>query len=151
MNRLCGIALFMLPVVAGAQTCATPIAMANKSTLAGNTCSAPKGTGANSLAAYGGTPSPQNEVVYSFVAQDASTNIAIADDGKFGAAVFLMPGPCGTSTDPVALGYAGTPMVATGLTKGQTYYVIVAADPSGKAAACGAYSLTISGKAADSK
>src|SRR5689334_16490661 len=148
-NRLFGIgvlaALCGVSTMAGAQTCASPLPIQSNSTKNGNTCSAPTGTGSNSLSSYGGTPSPQNEIVYSFVAQSANATIAVTDPGSMGAAVFLMPSPCSTSTDPIQFGFAGTPMPVNTLTNGQTYYVIITADPAGPAGACGAYTLTVNG------
>ncbi|MBX3726318.1 MAG: hypothetical protein KF823_10400 [Xanthomonadales bacterium] len=119
-----------------ANTCAAPLPIAG-GTINGDTCTAP-----NSLPSYGGTVSPQREVVYSFVAQDANGSVAISGPIPDGA-VFLMPSPCSSSTDPIAFGFAGTPMAVTGLTNGQTYYVIVTTDPGGPNDACGAYTLNV--------
>jgi hypothetical protein len=109
----------------------------------GDTCMA-----TNSLASYGGTPSPQNEIIYSFVAQNANSMLYIAPTGGFAGTtvgVFLMPSPCSSSTDPIAVGAPGFPMSVASLTNGNTYYVIVTADPAGTALGCGQYSLTVQG------
>lgn len=121
-----------------ANTCANPLPIAG-GVFNGDTCTAP-----NSLPAYGNTTSPQREVVYSFVAQDANGSIAISGAIPDGA-VFLMPSPCSSSTDPIAFGFAGTPMsvAGLGLVNGQTYYVIVTTDPGGPNDACGAYTLNV--------
>lgn len=124
-----------------AQTCASPLPIQSNSAVSGDTC-----TAENSLPGYGGTPSPQREIVYSFVAQSANATIAIAETGAaFGAGIFLMPSPCSVATDPTALGFPGSPMPVNGLTNGQTYYVIVTADPGGPADACGPFTATVTG------
>lgn len=119
-----------------ANTCANPLPIAG-GVISGDTCTAP-----NSLPGYGGTASPQREVIYSFVAQDANGSIAISGPIPDGA-VFLMPSPCSSSTDPINFGFAGTPMAVSGLVNGQTYYVIVTTDPGGPPDACGAYTLNV--------
>jgi hypothetical protein len=119
-----------------AQTCAAPLPIA-AGAFAGDTC-----TAANTLPSYGGTVSPQNEVIYSFVAQNANGTITISGAIP-GGAVFLMPSPCSSSTDPIDFGFVGTPLTLEGLTNGQTYYVIVTSDPGGPNTACGAYSLAV--------
>jgi hypothetical protein len=147
MNKI-ALGVSLLALSAGsvfAQTCATPLPITSggtpNGTVSGNTC-----TASNSLPGYGGTPSPQNEIVYSFVAQGANATIAIAETGAaFGAGIFLMPSPCSVATDVTALGFPGTPMAVNGLTNGQTYYVIVTADPGGPANACGPFTATVTG------
>lgn len=128
-----------------AQTCESPLPISSENgphgVVQGNTCDA-----TNSLPGYGNTPSPQNEIVYSFVAEGANATIALEETGgAFGAGVFLMPSPCNSNTDATSLGFPGTPMPVQGLQDGQTYYVIVTADPGGPADACGAFTATVTG------
>ncbi len=135
---------------AAAQTCATPLSITDptgpNSVVNGNLC-----TASNSLPGYGATPSPQNEIVYSFTYNNnASGQIAVAQgpEGTWGGqsvGVLLMPSPCSTATDPINLGFPGTPMVISGLTNGSTYYVIFTADPGAPAATCGTYTGTVTG------
>ncbi|MGN6520775.1 MAG: hypothetical protein ACTHK2_15250 [Dokdonella sp.] len=56
-----------------------------------------------------------------------------------------MPSPCSSSTDPIALGFPGSPMVFNGLANGQPYYVIVTADPGSPAATCGTFTASVAG------
>jgi hypothetical protein len=132
-----------------AQDCATPLPITSQGgahgVVNGNLC-----TATNSLPTYGGTSSPQNEIVYSFVAQGAAATIGLAQgaEGTWSgqsAGIFLMPSPCSSSTDPTALGFPGTPMTVGGLTDGSTYYVIVTADPGAPAATCGTFTATVTG------
>jgi hypothetical protein len=124
-----------------AQTCASPLPILSDSVAAGDTC-----TAGNDLPGYGSIGSPQNEIIYSFVAQGANANVALAHTGApFGATMFVMPSPCSLSTDPIAFGDFTTPMAVNGLTDGQTYYLIVTADPGGPANACGAFTATVTG------
>jgi hypothetical protein len=121
-----------------AQTCATPLPLLGIANT-GDTCVAP-----NSLPGYGGVPSPQREVVYSFVGSANNLTANIQQTGTpFGATILLLPAPCSSSTDPIAIGDFMTPMVIGGLTSGATYYLVVTADPGGPANACGDYALQV--------
>jgi hypothetical protein len=126
-----------------AQTCDTALPILSDSSVAGDTCAS-----TNSLPSYGGTVSPQNEIVYSFTAQDANAALTINLNGLPGGAVYLMPAPCASSTDPTNFGFDGTPMTIApdSLTDGQEYFVIVTADPGGPADACGAFSVDVAGQ-----
>lgn len=136
---LAAVTCFGLSAQAFAQTCASPLPVTSNSTKSGDTC-----TAANSLIGYGAVPSPQREIIYSFVAQSANANITVLAN-TFGGTIFLMPSPCASSTDIIAAGNAGSPMPVTGLTNGQTYYVIMTADPGGPAASCGAFTFNVVG------
>lgn len=139
------IALFGLTIagasgMALAQTCAAPIAIHSNETVTGDLCSAQ-----NSLPTYGGITSPQKEIVYSFVAQGANATINYAANGYTGVA-YLMPSPCAPATDPIALGTSvGTDMAVNGLTDGQTYYLIITANPGGPEDACGTFTAAVNG------
>lgn len=138
--------LFLLGILAAqaqAQDCANPLPIDFE--VSGNS-SGDLCTATNSLPGYGVTPSPQNEIVYSFVDNGFPTNFAIQQgpEGTWGGqsvAMFLMPSPCSSSTDPIGLGFPGTPMQVGGLTVGQTYYVIITADPGSPPGTCGTYQL----------
>lgn len=125
-----------------AQTCATAPTIYSNSTVTGNTCDSE-----NSLPGYGGTGSPQKEVVYKFTAQNADADLVIDLTSTEMGAVFLMPSPCSHTTDPIDFGFSGTPMVINpgDLTDGQEYFIIVTTDPGGAADACGPYELTVDG------
>jgi len=126
-----------------AQTCANPLAINSNSQVSGDTC-----TATNSLPTYGATGSPQTEIVYSFVAQGANATISVGNTTGFnGSTPFfvLMPSPCAPGTDYIKAGAAGADMAVNGLIDGQTYYVIMTADPTGPANACGTYTLTVTG------
>jgi hypothetical protein len=137
-------------VQAAAQTCASPLPISDpngsNSAISGDLCAA-----TNSLPAYGGTVSPQNDIVYSFTYNNAASgNIAVTQGGEGTwaggtAAVYLMPSPCSTSTDPIAFGFPGSPMAVNGLTNGSVYYVIFTSDPGGPANACGTFNLDVTG------
>jgi hypothetical protein len=132
-----------------AQDCATPLPITSDTgphaVVNGDLC-----TATNSLPTYGGTASPQNEIVYSFTAQGANATIALTQgaEGTWSgqsAGIFLMPSPCSSSTDPIALGFPGTDMAVNGLTDGSQYFVIVTADPGSAAATCGTFTATVTG------
>lgn len=130
-----------------AQTCASPTPIASDSVVQGDLC-----TATNDLPAYGNTASPQNEIVYSFTAQNAAATISVTQggEGTWGgaqAAVFLLPAPCATTTDPTAFGFAGTPMTIDGTNSpdGSVRYVVFTADPGAAAAACGTFTGTVTG------
>jgi len=126
-----------------AQDCANPIPIhTDEQDVLGDTC-----TAGNPLPTYGGTGSPQNEVVYSFTAQGANANISITGTGGYTGttpAVFLFPA-CSAATDPIAFGVPGLPMAVTGLTDGQQYFITVTADPGGPNDGCGAYDVDVDG------
>lgn len=128
---------------AAAQTCANPLPISSNSMVSGDTC-----TASNSLPAYGGTGSTQNEIIYSFVAGPTPPtygNLTLQQSGGFAGTaggVFLLPA-CNASTDPIAFGVQGSPLILNGLlTPGQTYYVVVTADPGGPAAGCGQFTVS---------
>ena len=146
---LAGAVALGLSFQVAAQDCAAPLQITSEGgpadSVSGDLC-----TATNSLPGYGNTPSPQNEIVYSFVAQGANATIALSQggEGSWGgqsAGIFLMPSPCSSSTDVIALGFPGTPMAVSGLTDGQTYYVIVTADPGAPAATCGTFQADVTG------
>jgi len=141
--RLLGAALAVTAGAVSAQDCATPLPIHfNQTGMTGDTCAA-----GNPLPTYGGTGSPQNEVVYSFVAFDANATVAIAATGGYAgttAALFLLPA-CTPATDPIQFGAPGADMPINGLTNGSTYFVIVTADPGGPNAGCGQYTLSAIG------
>lgn len=135
---------------ASAQTCASPLPITDpsgpNSSVSGNLC-----TATNSLPAYGGTVSPQAEIVYSFTYNNNAVGTVTVTQGAEGtwaggtAAVFLMPSPCSTSTDPTNFGFPGTPMQVSGLANGSVYYMIFTSDPGGSATACGTISGDVTG------
>lgn len=120
-------------------SCSNPLPITSNSVVTGNLC-----LFNNTLPLYGAVSSPQRDAIYSFVANNASATITIAPN-TWGATVVLMPTPCSLSTDIIAFGDASFPMVVTGLTNGQTYYVIMTADPGGPGDACGQYQMTVTG------
>jgi hypothetical protein len=145
-QRLLAVAVLLGLAFAGnvlAQDCATPIAIhTDEQNVTGDTCAA-----GNPLPTYGGTGSPQNEIVYSFVAQGANADISIAGTGGYAGttpAVFLFPA-CSAATDPIAFGVPGTPMHVGGLTDGQTYFITATADPGGPNDGCGSYDIDVAG------
>ena len=88
-----------------AQTCASPLPITSEGgphgVVNGDLC-----TATNSLPTYGGTSSPQNEIVYSFVAQGANATITLAQgaEGTWGgqsAGVLLMLSPWSSVADPM--------------------------------------------------
>lgn len=141
---------FGLAGQAAAQTCASPLPIGSNQTpainpaLARDLCA-----DSNSLPSYGGVTSPHRDAVYSFVAQNANATITIANTGgAWGDAnptVVLMPSPCSSSTDILNAGDSTTPMgPLSGLVNGQTYYIIVTADPGNPDPnRCGTYSLNV--------
>jgi hypothetical protein len=147
MNKIAlGVSLLALSAgSAFAQTCASPIVVPSNGTFPGDLC-----TATNTLPQYGGTTSPQAEIIYSFVAQNATGNVTLTQTGApFGATMFLLPSPCAVGTDPISFGDSANPMPmsnlaggGTPLVNGQTYFIVMTADPGGPADACGAFSFT---------
>lgn len=136
------VAAFGMSANVSAQTCASPLPIYSNSSVSGDTCDAE-----NTLPGYGGIASPQREVIYSFTANSADATMTINLNGLPEGAVFLMPSPCASSTDPTDFGFGGTPMVIQpgDLVDGQEYFIIVTADPGGPADACGAYEIVVEG------
>lgn len=145
--------LITLSMVAGfgfasssfAQSCAAPLPIGSAGSAnavkTGDTC-----TATNQLSSFGLVPSPQNDIIYSFVAQSANATIALsANAAAWGGTVYLMPSPCADATDIINGGNSAAPMAVTGLTNGATYYVIMSGDPGGAANACGPFTLTVTG------
>lgn len=125
-------------------TCADPLPITSNSVVSGDLC-----TASNTLPVYGGVPSPQREIIYSFVANGADATLELTHTGApFGGTMFVMPSPCSLSTDPISLGDFGTPMPVgpgQGINDGETYYIIVTADPGGDPDACGPFQVTVNG------
>ena len=140
---LLALAIMLSVDCASAQDCATPLRIhSNEQGIAGDTCVA-----GNSLPTYGGTGSPQNDIVYSYINFDGFADISIAATGGYAgttAALFTLPA-CTPSTDPIAFGAPGTPMRLRNLSNNQPYYVIVTADPGGPNSGCGQYTISVSG------
>ncbi len=144
---LAGSIVFALSGQVFAQTCASPLPISSENgphdVVSGNTC-----TAGNPLPSMGGTPSPQNDIVYSFIAQGANATINWAQGPEATwngpAAVFLLPA-CTTSTDPVNFAFTGTDMVVNGLTDGATYYLVATADGSTAADSCGSFTVSVTG------
>jgi len=62
---LLALSAFGISSVAFGQTCATPIVVTQGGSGSGNTCTAPTGTGANTIGQYCGVVgSPENEIIY---------------------------------------------------------------------------------------
>lgn len=131
-----------------AQTCAQPLAIhSHESGLAGDTCGA-----TNAFPSYpGGIPSPQNDVVYSFVAQDANATIAVQGSGTLTAPGWVVLAPCdAVNGNIVASGSnaGGTASgTVSGLTNGTTYYVAVTTDPGAGQPNdnCGTFTVDVTG------
>jgi len=141
----CALAMSMQ---ASAQTCASPLPISSEGGphdhVEADLC-----TAANSLSGMGGTPSPGNDVVYSFTANaaNATIDLALGAEGTWGgniAGVFLLP-TCSDSTDPIAFGFPGTPMQVTGLADGQDYFIVVTSDPGAPATTCGTFQVDVTG------
>ncbi|HJU38108.1 MAG TPA: hypothetical protein VJ724_00950 [Tahibacter sp.] len=140
-------ALLVFGGVASAQTCASPIPLPSSLTVTGDTC-----TATNSLSSYGSITSEQNEIVYSFIAGPdilPYSTILLAVMGGFAGSslnAFLLP-TCNASTDPTDVGTPGVPMTLqdAGLVQGQTYFIVVTADPTSLAASCGQFSMSAPG------
>lgn len=75
---------------ASAQDCATPLRIhSNEQGITGDTCAA-----GNPLPTYGGTGSPQNDIVYSYINFDGLADVSIAATGGYAgttAALFTLP------------------------------------------------------------
>lgn len=145
--KLAGIAGALVMIVstqALSQTCASPIVLTSNDSVTGDLC-----TAGNPLASYGSTTSPQNEIIYSFVAQSASASISITETGggdTFLGSIYLSPA-CNSSTDPTAFDFEGTPMTVDGSNSpdGATRYIYVTADPGGSNTACGTFQMDVAG------
>jgi hypothetical protein len=136
--------------VASAQDCAAPTAIPGSggAGVAGDTCAA-----GNPFPQFpGGVPSPQNDIVYSFVGSpQINLVVTIAANGSPLLPGFVVLTPCDpVAGNPVAFGsnVGGTATgVITGLTDGTTYYLVVTTDPGAGAANdnCGTYNFSYTG------
>lgn len=132
------LALLLVPPV-GAQTCAAPVPINSPMPpLSDDTCAWP-----NSLVTIGSIPSPQNDFVLSFVGHP-SLQGQLHVEGDFEGAVYLLPGTCNATTDPVAVGFFGAggnaTLPVTGLPQ-QPYYVVVTGAPESLPTTCGQFLL----------
>lgn len=139
------LAAIVLPGVAFSQpgtTCAQAITIQSNSSVNGDSC-----TSGNPIGALGPLPSPHNDVIYSFVAQSANATITVPA-ASYDYGVFLTSGCAGTTPAPSQATTGPSPggsFPVSGLTNGQTYYIIVSGNPSVDTPACGTYSLTVTG------
>ena len=125
-----------------AQSCAAPLPIYSDGTTDPvDTC-----TANNEIPGFGGLGGGQhNDVVYSFVAQDANATISATSD--FESAVYLLDTcdaangnvlPMQAITNPPG----GSFNVGT-LTNGQTYYIVVTGSPVQNNPVCGTISVTV--------
>lgn len=126
-----------------AQTCASPIQIFSDTPFNGDSCTAD-----NTITGFGPLPSPHNDVVYSFVAQGANATLTMNAAAGYDYAVLLIdacsaiaPAPLNGSTGPAN----GGNFQLSGLTDGNTYYVVVTGNPSNAAAQCGSYTVAVAG------
>lgn len=137
--------------VALAQTCAAPIAIQSDNN---NGAYAPGGAttcgAANAIGVLpGGIASPQPDIIHSFVAQGANATITLnTAGGALEPGLVIMDG-CDDTANLLAVadGAAGSEVnvSATGLTDGQTYFLVVTGRPGSPDDNCGPYTGTITG------
>lgn len=142
--------LALLPVLvppAGAQTCAAPVPIpADPIPVSGDTCLVP-----NSLPTIGPIPSPHNDFVLTFVGHPAMQG-HLHVQGHFDGAVYLLPGTCDASTEPVVAEFFApgdavqVPVAGLQL---QPYYVVVTGDPGSLPNTCGQFLLVAQTQIAD--
>lgn len=131
-----------------AQTCANPLPIKSNDMLVGDTCT---GSNASFPQFPGGIASPQNDVVYSFVAQGANATITVDSNGSALVPGIVVMNPCdsnaGNITQAAGNNNGQAVVMVNGLTDGVTYYVVVTTDPGAGAPAnnCGAYNITVNG------
>lgn len=132
-----------------AQTCAAPLQARSDSSISGDTCA-----GTNAFPSFpGGIPSPQNDIVYSFVAQSANANITVQGSAGLAAPGWVVLAPCDAVNGNIVAsgsnnGGTATGAALSGLTDGTTYYLVVTTDPGAGQpnTACGTFTGTIAGK-----
>lgn len=88
-------------------------------------------------------------VIYSFTAPYEYALFSLSETGSaWGASMLVCEAPCGPTQRCIAAGNPSLPMVATGLVPGRDYRVIVTST-GGPVAACGDYSLWVTGPLGD--
>lgn len=134
--------------VASAQpgsSCAEAIQIQSNSTVSGDTCAS-----ANPIGGYGGLPSPHNDVIYYFDAQDAAANINVTA-ANYNYAVFLTSDCAGNTSAPIqgsnGPGVGGTfPVNEAEVADGARWYITVSGNPTTPAGTCGTYTLEVDGQ-----
>ena len=110
-------------------------------------------TAPNAFPAFpGGIASPQNDIVYSFVADSANATITVNNNGSALLPGIVLMNPCdpvgGNIVDAGSNAGGVATLNASGLTDGTTYYVVVTTDPGAgaDAANCGTFDYTVVGQ-----
>jgi hypothetical protein len=138
-----GIYNFYMPIPSagnddGGLSCASASELLPGRTYTGNTVNAQ-----NFIAEIGGVfASPANDEIYALTANDLGGFLYI-DSASYDFGVFLTDA-CQPQNEVFAAVTGSAPAILdlSGLTTGQTYYVIVSGDPNADASANGAYSLS---------
>lgn len=146
------VAALVLSSSAFAQTCASPIRISSNNSTGtyaaqgATTCGA-----ANTFDPFpGGIASPQPDIVYDFIAQDANATITLDATGSpLIAGIAILDGCTDTANiyGNATANAAGQSInvQASGLTNGTRYYVVVTSAPGSPDANCGAFSGSITG------
>lgn len=121
---------------AAAQTCEAPLLLTEGVNHA-NTCLA-----TNSLPVLGSLWIPHRDVVYAFTISAGMGNGTISVDADFPAVFLLVPAPCSTSSEPVAMALPGEPMFIDGSLPPGAYYVVATGEPGLGGDICGLVALT---------
>lgn len=127
-------------------SCADAIQIFSDSTVSGDTCAS-----ANPIGGFGGLPSPHNDVIYYFDAQDAGATITVSA-ADFNYAAFLTSDCAGNTSAPTqgsngpAVGGAFPVNEADGVADGSRWYITVSSNPTTPAATCGTYTLDVLGQ-----
>ena len=135
-----------------AQTCASPIEVTSNNSNGAfaapgaTTC----GAGNNIDPFPGGAASPQQEIVYSFVANNADATISIDSSGGALQPGLVVMNACNETAEIVAVADSAAPgpiqAQVSGLTNGATYYVVVTSRIGAPDDNCGPFTGTIAGE-----
>jgi len=100
----------------------------------------------NPVGGFGPLPSPSNDAIYTFVANNTFGTITVTAAG-YNYGIFLTTNCAGTTAPPIqaATGPAvGGSFPVSGLTNGQQYFVIMSGNPSDSSAPNGSYTFITS-------
>jgi len=139
------LALALAPTFAlagpGGVDCASAEVLQSNASDSGDTSGAGYG---NPIGGMGPLPSPANDAIYTFTANNATGNIQVTAAG-YNYGIFLTTNCAGTTAPPLqaATGPAvGGSFPVDGLTNGTAYFVIVSGNPSDSSAPSGTFTFT---------
>lgn len=126
----------------GGTTCATATELGGGTTYTGDTTAAP-----NWMSSFGPLLSPSNDVVYMFVAGPDVEGSIIPTASTYTFAMYLIPSCAESGSEPQPIGATATidrgiDLLASGVTSGNTYYLVITGTAIGGPGANGTVNFT---------